>query len=323
MTLSLQDVELRHLNALRAVAEEGTFGRAAERLGYTQSAVSQQIAMLEKLVGGSLFERRGGPRPVEITPLGRRVLAHASSVLDRLAAAEADLALYLAGQVGTLSVGTFQSVSVQILPRVLRLLRQERPDLEVRLDEAEDEPQLIHSLRTRRLDAVFVARQEPDDEIDVVSFLEDPFVLLSPRHRTAPELVDRCVSPADLEGEPLVAETATACAVQVEADLRRHGVEPNIVFRTQDNAAVQAMVRSGLGHAVMPVLAVDPNDPDVVVRRLDPPLAPRRIGVATLRDVHQPAAVAGLVEITGRVCEELVDRFDLLTPVRDQISAER
>ena len=69
---ALRDLEIRHLVALDAVATEGTFGRAAERLGYTQSAISQQIAALERLIDGKLFDRPGGPRPVELTPLGRR-----------------------------------------------------------------------------------------------------------------------------------------------------------------------------------------------------------------------------------------------------------
>ena len=70
-------IELRHLAALDAVAETGTFGRAAARLGYTQSAVSQQISALEKAIGGAVFDRPGGPRPVRLTPLGKLVLGHA------------------------------------------------------------------------------------------------------------------------------------------------------------------------------------------------------------------------------------------------------
>ena len=67
---AFSSLELRHLLALDAVASEGTFGRAAERLGYTQSAVSQQIAALERAIGGAVFDRPGGPKPVRITPLG-------------------------------------------------------------------------------------------------------------------------------------------------------------------------------------------------------------------------------------------------------------
>src|ERR671919_3126289 len=80
------DVELRHLRTMAAIAEEGTFGRAAARLGYTQSSVSQQIAALEKTVGGPVFDRPGGPRPVRLTPLGEVVLEQGRELLARASA---------------------------------------------------------------------------------------------------------------------------------------------------------------------------------------------------------------------------------------------
>src|SRR3954453_11658944 len=103
-------VELRHLAALEAVAQTGAFGRAAEKLGYTQSAVSQQIAMLERIVGERLVERPGGPRPVTMTEAGRVMLGHAASIIARIHAAQADLAALSSGEAGSLRVGTFQSV---------------------------------------------------------------------------------------------------------------------------------------------------------------------------------------------------------------------
>ena len=84
-------VELRHLLALQAVAEEGSFGRAARSLGYTQSAISQQIAALERIVGQRLIDRPGGPRPVTLTDAGALLLTHARAINARLAAAQADL----------------------------------------------------------------------------------------------------------------------------------------------------------------------------------------------------------------------------------------
>src|ERR687896_1360524 len=113
-------VELRHLAALQAVADEGSFGRAAERLGYTQSAVSQQIAALERIVGQRLVERPGGPKPVSLTEAGRLLLTHADAIAARVAAAQADLTALAEGQAGTLRVGVFQSVGQRILPEVMR-----------------------------------------------------------------------------------------------------------------------------------------------------------------------------------------------------------
>jgi len=85
-------VEVRHLVALRAVAEEGSFRRAAVRLGYVQSAISHQIAALESLSGRRLIDRSRGTRPLALTPAGTILLRHADAVIARVQAAQADLA---------------------------------------------------------------------------------------------------------------------------------------------------------------------------------------------------------------------------------------
>src|SRR6476469_2817906 len=109
-------IEVRHLAALRAVAQEGSFGGAATRLGYTQSAVSQQIATLERAVGERLVERPGGPRKVSLTEAGELLLRHADSIVARLQAAQADLYALQTGEAGSLSIGTFQSAGARLLP---------------------------------------------------------------------------------------------------------------------------------------------------------------------------------------------------------------
>ena len=113
-------LDLRHLVALKTIADEGSFGRAAERLGYTQSAISQQIAALERIVGLRLIERPGGPRPISLTEAGQILLRHADAIQARLLAAKADMAALEAGDAGRLRVGTFQSVGAKIIPRLLR-----------------------------------------------------------------------------------------------------------------------------------------------------------------------------------------------------------
>src|SRR3954447_7272095 len=112
-------LDLRMLVALRAVAEHRSFGRAADRLGFTQSAISQQIAALERVVGEPVFDRPGGPRPVELTPAGQVLLDHAEAVFRQLHQAEEEVTRLRAGDGGRLVVGTFQSVSVKVLPEVI------------------------------------------------------------------------------------------------------------------------------------------------------------------------------------------------------------
>ncbi|WFR74631.1 LysR family transcriptional regulator [Prescottella defluvii] len=108
------------MSALIAVHREGSFSRAAERLGYTQSAVSQQIARLERSIGHQLVERPGGPRPVSLTGAGQVLLRHAEAIVARLSSAAADLDSLDKGTAGTLRVGCYQSVGVRILPPVMR-----------------------------------------------------------------------------------------------------------------------------------------------------------------------------------------------------------
>src|ERR671933_1259216 len=135
-------VELRHLAALQALAEEGSFGRAAHKLGYTQSAISQQIATLERVVGERLVERPGGPRPIALTEAGRLLLRHAESIMARLQAAQADLAALSAGEAGSLRVGTFQSVGAKILPEGMRRFATAWPDVEIELRESHSDEHL-------------------------------------------------------------------------------------------------------------------------------------------------------------------------------------
>src|ERR671923_3081057 len=136
-------LDLRHLVALKAIADEGSFGKAAEKLGYTQSAVSQQIATLERIVGLRLVERPGGPRPISLTEPGRILLRHAEAIQARLLAAKADMAALEAGDVGRLRVGTFQSVGTRVLPTLLRRFSEERPLVDVVLRESSDESELL------------------------------------------------------------------------------------------------------------------------------------------------------------------------------------
>jgi DNA-binding transcriptional LysR family regulator len=301
----LPELDLRVLVALRAVAELRSFGRAAEQLGYTQSAISQQIAALERIVGEPVFDRPGGPKPVVLTRAGELLLVHANAILDRVRAAEADLASYRAGRLGRLAIGTFQSVSVRILPEVLRRLRAERPDLEITLLESDDQDDLVNAVSSGELDLSFVIGPATADDHEVTAFADDPFVVISP--------VDQALVP---EGElvpvellatvPFIGQTPNACALLIEGGLFHAGVEPKVVFRTGDNSAVQAMVRSGMGHSVMPLLALDVDDPGVVIRGIDPPIPYRTIGVAVPTRRHRAPAVGAFLEITEAVCSDLV-----------------
>ena len=218
MVMQLRDLELRHLVALDAVATEGTFGKAAIRLGYTQSAVSQQIAALERLVGGTVFDRPGGPRPVELTPLGKLVLGHARDIIARVDATGDAVERFLAGNVGRIDIGTFQSVSNVLLPAIVQQLRGEHPDLDIRLFEEEDNDAGAQAVLAGELDLAFTIGHRSGD-LDSMLLLDDPFVLVAPHG----ELPDGPYPTAELDHVSLVGYPPSSCQADIERGLRPSG----------------------------------------------------------------------------------------------------
>lgn len=310
--MSLRDADSRHLAALAAVARERSFGRAAQRLGFTQSAVSQQIATLERLAGSALFDRPGGPKAVELTPAGRVVLVHAEAILGRLDAADNELARLRSGQTGRLVVGTFQSVSVKILPTAVGLMRASHPGVEVRLHEADENEELISRLLSGELDLSFVVGPIDDERVEVQQLMLDPFVVVMAAKPNAATDGYDCgpVLLTEILSQPLIGETQSSCQSLIELGLRGGGIEPNYVFRTDDNAAIQAMVRTGMGNAVRPLLAVETTDPAVVVRPIAPAMSPRAICVALVRGRTMIPAAAQFIELARQVCDDIVAQRD-------------
>ncbi len=296
----LRDVEVRQLRALQAVAEEGSFGRAAERLGFTQSAISQQIAALERAVGDKVFDRPGGPKRVELTPTGALMLDYAVRLLEQMSIAEDSLRSLRAGEVGRLVVGSFQSISVNVLPEVVGRMRAERPGLSVRCVEDDENDVLISRLMADELDLTFLIGDPDDDAIETTTLLIDPFVLVSPAG------VGETISdPSRLGGVAMIGQSPCACQLYVDGALRDLGVTPDYVFRTNDNAAVQAMVRAGMGYAILPHLAVDPTDPGVVIAMMEPPIPPRVLVLARRRGRTLPPAAERFIELAQTVCSDL------------------
>jgi len=258
-------LDLRLLAALEAVVDEGTFARAATHLGYTQSTLSQQIAALERDVGGRLFDRPRGPRPSTVTPLGCVVLEEARALRRRAEEAEDAIERFRGGE-GRVDIGTFATVTTELLPAVVRRLRDEHPVCDVRLFEEETaEPQLGD------LDLLFFdGPPVPGTQGRLV--IADDHVLIA-RPGALPDGPARREVLADL---PLVALPPICDQGLVEQVLAEAGIRPRVVFRTADNRAVVSMVRAGLGFAVLPALTVGAKD-GLSVHALRPALPPREI----------------------------------------------
>ena len=300
-------VELRHLAALQAIAEEGSFGRAATRLGYTQSAVSQQIATLERIVGERLLERPGGPRPVSLTEAGRLLLRHADAIVARLEAAQADFAALSAGEAGSLRVGTYQSVGQRILPRLLRRFAREWPRVELRLTEKNIDQELVAMIEHGDLDLTFADFELWEGPFEWRHLFDDPYVLLvqadSPlaARRAAPTLREICEL-------PLIGFRQCRSTHVLESHFHTRGLEPDYVFRSDDNGTVQAMVGAGMGVAIVPRLTVDFNEAETVAIPLENTVPPRRIGLVWHEDRYRSPSAHGFVELASEVCAEFADQ---------------
>jgi len=294
----LLGIEFRHLAALEAIVETGSFAAAARRLGYTQSAISQQIAVLERAADLQLLERPGGRRPVTATEAGERLLRHASRATAAMRAAEADLHALAEGDAGTLRVATFQSVGVRVIPPVMRLYVERRPAIEVKLVEA-DHGLLIELLVRGELDLAFVA-DAVGTEIEQIDVLTDPYVLLAPASSELAQ-TKKSVSIREIARLPLIAYRVSD---RGEAHLLRKGIEPRIVFRSDDSGIVQGLVGAGVGYALVPRLTVDQGDPEIATLDVRG-IPPREIGLAWHADRKLSPAATAFVEVVEDVAARL------------------
>jgi len=292
-------VEVRHLAALEAVMTARSFAEAARRLGYTQSAISLQIAALERIAGTRLLDRPGGRRPVVPTPAGERVLRHARRVLDQIHATEADLTDVATGDAGTVTLGTFQSASRGLLPDALRRLRTTHPAIEVRLDETPHLEQL-ERLATGQTDLAFVLAPV-DGPFETRELVHDPFRFITARK--SPRSDDRLPSLAQLARLPLISWQREPFVLETLLESRGH--HPHVVLRSDDSATVQGLVAAGLGSAVLPSFALDLPDPRLVVIDAGRHLPPRRIALAWHRDRVGTPAMHALIHALETACAQL------------------
>jgi DNA-binding transcriptional LysR family regulator len=301
-------LEMRHLLALVAVVETGTFSAAADDLGYTQSAVSQQVGTLERIVGTPLFERPGGRRPVRLTAAGETLLTHSRAVLARVSAAVADLRALASGERGTLRVGTLPSVGTKVLPGLLRTFRAEWPGVEIVLRESRDSADLIHAVESGDIDGTFIdIGPYETGPLQVRRLLDDPMVLLAPA--SAPEAGWRSASIEDIAHLPMIGTRNPGCRQIIDDAFRQAAVLPTYVFRSDDNPTIQGLIGSGLAYAVLPLLTVDENDPHVAVIPIRPAPPPRRLGIAWHPERTPPVALLPFVEAAAEICRNLGEQW--------------
>jgi DNA-binding transcriptional LysR family regulator len=284
---------LRGLRAVLAVAELGSFRRAAEDLGYTQSALSHQVATIEKALGRTLFTRPGGRGQIRLTPAGEAVIRSARRVLSEVEAITAASAE--AGARTRVRVGVSQTTAAEVMPAALRIFRQDHPTPEVVLMEYEGFEAVASAIGRGRLELGFAHNPPPDDRVESVPIIDDPWVILTRRDSPIAEV--QMPSFAVLDGQDVVAwNRKWQVQVELEEAWARGGIAPRIVYRSDDNLALQRLVAAGLGHACIGQLAarraIDPALTWMMPRET---IGVRRISLCYPKNRPMSASVAALM----------------------------
>ena len=294
-------LDVRRLRVLREVALQGSFSAAAQALAYSQSAVSQQIAVLEREAGARLVERQG--RRVRLTDAGRALVRRADAILAELDAADAELRAIAGLRAGRVRVSTFASAATTLLPAAVTAFRAAHPEVRVELSLVEQTGEALEGLRAGRLDLVLVAQpvdQPPaDGPVETHGLLEDPMLAVLPAGH--PLARRRALRLDELAGEPWVLGGGPGCSDRATILRACHaaGFEPRVAldFPTDDYNATQGMVAAGAGITLLPRLALAVPRDDLAVRPLAGDGPRRLVAAATRRDDQGPATQAMLEEV--------------------------
>jgi molybdate transport repressor ModE-like protein len=270
-------IELRHLAALEAIAREGSFARAAASLGYTRSAVSSQVATLERIVGARLVDRSRGPNGVTLTDSGAALLDHALGIRASLEEARERLALHGTGE-QCVRIGFVEGVGGVFLPPLVRAAADADPEPLICPREGRSTAQLLDLVEAGELDLALVVLPTRRTGIRTQLILRDPYdLLLPPDHELAEE--EGPVGLGALRELSLVIFGAEDQVRRLERALDQVSVLPPERLELTDTPTIGALVRAGVAAALVPRLVAEAC-PDLPARPVEPALPPRLIAVA-------------------------------------------
>jgi LysR family transcriptional regulator, hydrogen peroxide-inducible genes activator len=272
-------VEFHQLRYFCAVAELGSFSRAAEHSHVSQPSLSQQILKLEAELGARLFDRLG--RSVRLTDAGKSFLPRARAVLRELEAARGDVSESKDSVSGHISVGVIPTVAPYFLPPLLASFSRRFPEAAVSIIE-EITPALLERLRAGSLDLAILALPVRGHEFESLPLLRESFYAALPvRHRLARR---KAIGLRDLRKEPFLLLRDGHCFREnAVAACDRARVSPQVVFESGQFSSLLGLVRAGVGVSLVPAMAVDHNHAQLRFVRISDPHATRTIGALTLR----------------------------------------
>ena len=305
--------DVKQLRVLKAVAEHGSFSAAADALSYSQPAISQQIAALEKRAATTLVDR--GSRGVRLTDAGRALVQHAEVVLARLAAAEAELDAIAGIRGGRVRLASFPTAGASLLPPAVAVFSDRYPDVELTFVEQEPE-EAAQMLRAAELEIAIVFEygdvNQPEfarlfEGIELHHLVDDPMYLALPREH--PLARKQRVRLEDFADETWIQETDAHswCGGFHAACCEAAGFDPKVGFQSDDYNVVQGLIAAGVGISLVPGLALTNVREDIAIRSLGRHAPARRIAAATLSGRYRSPAVEAMLEILIDVAE----RFEL------------
>jgi DNA-binding transcriptional LysR family regulator len=293
-------VQLRQLAALAAVADEGSFQRAARLLGYTQPAISQQVAALERLVGTQLIERGRGEQ-IRPTEPGRILLEHWSAIESQLVAARADLGAALAGAQAELRVGVYASVGARVLPAILSEHAARLPRVEVVLHDDIADRELFSLVEAGKIELAFATYPLPPGEFDSVTLFHDPYVLVV---RSDSQLAAGIRNRRSIAALPIVCFKDCLSTNHTLLLIGEGGTPVEPVFMSNNAGLLQGLVRAGRGVALFPRMAFVP-EAEVTAVDLGDLVPPRETGLIWHAHRTLSPAAEAFVETARKVCTTL------------------
>lgn len=298
----MAEVTLEGLRVCREVALLGSFTSAAHALGYSQPAISRQVAAMESALGQSLFVRDA--RGVSVTPAGSMLVEHAAGILGGVSALRRDLHALGDRLGGRVTVGAFPAAMSVLLPRAVALLAVEHPGLVVALTEAST-PALLRDLRGNRLDVAVIGAGTglPDYDFSGLRtrrvYIGDLVVAVPSGHRLSGSAE---VAVGELTAEPWIAGTGSAGDPQFAAWPTL--TDPVIRYRVRSWPARLGLVAAGLGVCLLPEMAAASVPADVTTVRVDDPAWQGRATVAVTKDGAGEAAQA-VIAAVRKAAEDL------------------
>ncbi|MFU8839278.1 MAG: LysR family transcriptional regulator [Nitriliruptoraceae bacterium] len=292
-------LDLHRLHLLHRFAQHGSIAATAAAVGYTPSAVSQQLATLERETGVALLDRTA--RSAELTALGRRLARHAADILAAVEAAEVDLAERSSRPSGTVHIAAVPSAAVALAP-ALATVRADHPDVELVVHQSRPGTALTR-LRAREIDLAIVDDHAPDPpttypRLDAEVLRVDPLVLVLPAGHPVATGEGSADLAALTEGPWLCAPTGEPSRTATDRVLAEAGVTPTTLWEFEGLATLATLVSQGVGIAVLPRLAITrPLEELVAVRALPVPTSRAIVAVTRTSSRHRPAIEATLAAL--------------------------